>query len=248
MTGLRGAVGFLTRLPVGTDREAWETFRRRPASVVAAGYLVGALVGLLFFVGLPAPTVAFGFPILLVAVTGITHADGLADLSDAAVVHDGETTEEFRRSVLKDSDLGVGGTLALAGLVAGLVMAGLGLTGLEPIRAAGLVVASEVSAKLGMALLACLGTAPFEGLGEQLTSVSDRTDLVAPVVLAVPAGLATWPSPAAGVALVTGVVVTLVVWRWATATLGGVNGDVFGATNELARLAALHAGVTWTLV
>ena len=29
--------------------------------------------------------------------------------------------------------------------------------------------------------------------------------------------------------------------------LGGVNGDVFGAVNELARIVALHAGVVaWT--
>ena len=39
----------------------------------------------------------------------------------------------------------------------------------------------------------------------------------------------------------------LVVVRWADGALGGVNGDVFGAVNELARVVALHAGVVaWT--
>ena len=35
--------------------------------------------------------------------------------------------------------------------------------------------------------------------------------------------------------------------RWARRRLGGVSGDALGATNELARVAALHAGViAWT--
>jgi len=250
----RGAVGFLTRLPVGTDLAAWEAFRRRPAAFVPVGYLVGALVAVPFLLGLPAPTVALLFPIALVLVTGINHADGVADLADAAVVHDeGEPTDDApfaaRRRVLKDSAVGVGGTIALAGLVAGLVLAGLALAGMPTFQAVGLVVASEVSAKLGMATLACLGEAPFDGLGAQLTRVSDEDDLLGPLLVAIPAVLATVPTLGAFVALVAGVGTALVIRRWAADNLGGVNGDVFGAANELARLAALHAGVVaWTLL
>ncbi|TVT93597.1 adenosylcobinamide-GDP ribazoletransferase, partial [Haloferax volcanii] len=40
----------------------------------------------------------------------------------------------------------------------------------------------------------------------------------------------------------------LLVRSWGRARLGGVSGDLLGATNELARAAAVHAGVvTWTL-
>jgi adenosylcobinamide-GDP ribazoletransferase len=50
------------------------------------------------------------------------------------------------------------------------------------------------------------------------------------------------------VALLAAVATALAVERWANAHLGGVSGDVLGATNELARLAALHLGViAWTL-
>ncbi|WP_247381896.1 adenosylcobinamide-GDP ribazoletransferase [Halorientalis brevis] len=249
----RGALGFLTRLPVGTELESWEAFRRRPAAFVPVGYLVGALAAVPFALGLPAPTVALLFPIALVLVTGINHADGVADLADAAVVHEeGEAADDAnlaaRRRVLKDSAVGVGGTIALAGLVAGLVLAGLALAGMPTFQAIGLVVASEVSAKLGMATLACLGEAPFDGLGAQLTRVSDEDDLLEPVLVAIPAVLATVPTPVAFVALVAGVGTALALRRWAAANLGGVNGDVFGAANELARLVALHAGVmAWTL-
>jgi adenosylcobinamide-GDP ribazoletransferase len=242
---LAGGVGFLSRLPVGTDLRGWEAFRHRPVAFVPAGYLVGALVALPVLLGLPAVTLAVVYPAALVLVTGINHADGVADLGDAAVVH-GDVEERVR--VLKDSQLGVGGTVALVLLFAGLALGALGLAGQPVLQAAGVVVAAEVGAKLGMAMLACLGTAPFEGLGSQLTAVSDRSDLLAPMLVALPAAFLSWPSPAAGAALAAAVVTTILVWRWADGYLGGVNGDVFGATNELARVVALHAGVVaWTL-
>ncbi|MFB6083247.1 MAG: adenosylcobinamide-GDP ribazoletransferase [Halorientalis sp.] len=244
----RGALGFLTRFPVGTDRWAWAAFRHTPAAFVPVGYLVGALAAVPVLVPLPVATAAVLFPLGLVALTGINHADGVADVGDAAVVHGGEDPVAARRRVLKDSSLGVGGTLALALLVAGLVAAGAALAGLPPRVALAVVVAAEVGAKCGMALLACLGTAPADGLGAQLTRVSGPRDLFAPVLLALPAAVLTLPSPAAAVALGAGPLATLAFWRWAAARLGGVNGDVFGAANELARVVALHAGViAWTL-
>jgi adenosylcobinamide-GDP ribazoletransferase len=244
----RGSLGFLTQLPVGTDRRAWAAFRRTPAAFVPVGYLVGVLAAVPVLAPLPVATAAVLFPLTLVALTGINHADGVADVGDAAVVHGGEDPIAARRRVLKDSSLGVGGTLALALLVVGLVAAGAALAGLPPLVALAVVVAAEVSGKLGMALLACLGTAPADGLGAQLTRVSGERDLLAPVVLALPAAVPGVPSPAAAVTLGAGVCTTLLFWRWADVRLGGVNGDVFGAANELARVVALHAGViAWTL-
>ncbi len=247
---VRGALGFLSRLSVGTDRRAWEAFRRRPVAFVLVGYFIGALLSVPFLLRVPAPTVAILFPAVIVAVTGINHADGLADLGDAAAVHDASDDDmhDARWRVLKDSALGVGGTIALVLLVVGLVLAGLGLVALPRFQAVGVIVASEVSAKLGLALLACLGEAPFDGLGAQLTRVSTDQDLLGPTLVAVPAAFASWPSGAAGIALVAGAGTSLVTLWWANRALGGINGDVFGAANELARVVALHAGVVvWTL-
>jgi adenosylcobinamide-GDP ribazoletransferase len=244
-----GALGFLTRLPVGTDLRAWEAFRRTPAAFVPVGYLVGAAAAVPFFLPLPTATLAIAFPVLLVALTGINHADGVADVGDAAVVHSqGEDEIAARRRVLKDSAVGVGGTLALALVVAGLVAAGAALAGLPPVAALAVVVAAEVSAKFGMALLACLASAPADGLGAQLTQASGENDLLFPALLALPAAFLGVPSPAAAVALVAGILTVLALRGWADRNLGGVNGDVFGAANELARVVALHAGViAWTL-
>jgi adenosylcobinamide-GDP ribazoletransferase len=238
---LRGGIGFLTRLPVGRDADAWDAFARTPAAFVPAGYLIGGVAALALLVPGPAPVGAFLFVLALYGVTGINHADGVADLGDAAVVHG---DPDRRREVLKDTIVGVGGVLALSLVVAGLALAGLALGGLSWSTAAGVVVAAEVGAKLGMAALACIGEAAHEGLGERLTAASGPASLAVPAVLAAPALALTLPGLAAAGALAGALAATTLVLRWSRRALGGVNGDVFGATNEVARLVGLYAGVT----
>ena len=244
LTAVRGALGFLTRLPIGRTEEAWLALGAAPAAMVLAGYVVGGLVALPFALPLPTVTLGLAYVVALVAVTGITHLDGLADLGDAAAVH-GEPAR--RREVMGDASLGVGGTVAVAVDVLGLTLAGVALAGL-PIRVAlGLVVASEVGAKLSMVVLSVLGRAAHEGLGASLTGARPRHLIVAGV-LAAPGAVLAWPTVAGAVSLATALAVALGILWWARARIGGVTGDVFGATNELARLAALHAGVVaWTL-
>ena len=247
LNALRGAVGFLTRLPVGHDEAAWDAFRAAPWTFPVVGVLVGALVALPLLLPFGTPTTAFLFVLAVYAVTGINHLDGVADLGDAAVVHG---TSEDRRAVLKDTTVGVGAVLAVGLVLVGLATGGLALAAL-PVGAVGLVVASEVGAKTATALLVCLGAAPHEGLGSALTASAGERDALPVVALALPVlptGLAVAEPLAPVAALLAGVATGLLVWRWARPNLGGVNGDVLGATTELARVAALHAGVVvWTL-
>ncbi|MFB6205619.1 MAG: adenosylcobinamide-GDP ribazoletransferase [Haloglomus sp.] len=261
---IRGALGFLTRLPVSHEGRAWVAFQGTPLAFPAVGYVVGvaAAIPLVGFsaVGAPAPVAAAATLAALYLVTGINHLDGLADCGDAAAVH----TVERRREVLKDTTTGVG---ALAAIAIGLIGTALGLLAVAqlgrgtlagpllgdgvpapPLRAAGLVVAAEVGAKFGMAAIACFGEAITDGFGAAFTGRATPGLLVGPVVVVLPAVLLTGVSPVAPVALLTAFATALVVLRWARSRLGGVNGDVFGAANELARLAALHAGaVAWVV-
>jgi adenosylcobinamide-GDP ribazoletransferase len=246
LTALRGALGFLSRLPVGRDERAWNAFRAAPWTLPVAGYGLGVLLasvvaGALSF-SVPAPTVSFAFLLAVVALTGINHGDGVADLGDAAVVHGGP---ERRREVMGDTTTGVGGTLALVLVVAGLALAGLDFRVLDVLTAAGLVVASEVAAKLAMAVLVTLGTPAHEGFGASVAGDLGPVDLALPVVLAVPA--LALPGVVVGAAvLVSGIGTAAGLLWWSRRRLAGVTGDVFGAGNELARVVALHAGlVAW---
>lgn len=245
--GIRGAIAFLTRLPVRSDRDEWDRFRAFPASFVLVGYLVGAIASIPFLIGgsfgAPATSVAFGYVFVIVALVGIPHLDGVADLGDALAAHG----EGASRRALKDTKTGVGAIVAVGLVLVGVALAAIELTSLGLTVAVGLVVAAEVGAKLGMATVACVGTASHEGLGSAFTGSAEPALLVGPLLAALPALLFA-PLPAAVAAVAAGPIVALWLVRWADGALGGVNGDIFGATNELARVFGLHAGViVWTL-
>lgn len=244
LTALLGALGFLSRLPVGRNDRAWRAFRSTPIVFPLVGYVLGPLVALPLILSEPAPTVALLFVGGVYVATGINHVDGVADLGDAMVVH-GEAAD--RRRVMKDTAVGTGGVLTVAFVVLGLGTAGLAISAL-PTKAVLLVVVAEVGAKLGMGILVCLGSAAHEGLGSALTANARPRSVVPAVLAASPSILLTWPRLLSGLAaLLVAIVVALLSLRWARRYLDGVSGDVFGAVNELARVAALHAGViVWT--
>ena len=243
LTAVRGAVGFLSRAPVGQDGEAWDAFRATPVSFPIAGYVIGVVLAVPFLLPISAPLTALVFVTWVYVVTGIPHADAIADLGDAAVVH-GPPDE--RQAVMRDTTVGVGAVLALGLVLLGLWTMGLQLAGL-PLRVLGLVVTAEVGAKLAMATIACLGRPAHEGLGSAVAGDLRPRSLVLPIIAALPAAALTWPNPAAAVGLAGAFAAALVVLAWASRRLGGVSGDVMGGANELARLAALVAGViVWT--
>ncbi|WP_435363031.1 adenosylcobinamide-GDP ribazoletransferase [Haloarchaeobius sp. DYHT-AS-18] len=256
LAALRGALGFLTRLPAGHDEAAWDAYRQAPVAMVPVGYLVGVLCALPVVVGnllaLPATVVGFGYLLAVYLATGINHLDGVADCGDAAVVH-GSPAD--RREVLKDTTTGVGALAAVGLVLVGLALGGVAVAGLPLAGAVAVVVASEVGAKAGMVLLVGLGEAAHEGFGSALMADAGRGTTASGIALATPVVLLGVPTPDwQPVAVVTlaalgaGILVALVALAWADDRLGGVSGDVFGATNEFARVAGLHVGViAWTL-
>jgi adenosylcobinamide-GDP ribazoletransferase len=248
VAAVRGAVAFLTRLPVGGGESEWNAFRRSAYTIPLVGYLVGGVAGLAFFLPLQPTTVVAVYLVVLYGFSGITHADGLADVGDAMAVH-GE--QDRRREVLKDSATGVGGMLLLGVTLVVLTLGALGFAGSSSMTAFRLVVAAEVGAKLGMGLVICYGRPAHEGLGSQLVGRLDPSAYGPAVLVAVPAVLAAPNESTAALlgCVVAGPLVGAVMLTWGHAALGGVNGDVIGATNELARAVGLHLGVTlWILL
>lgn len=242
--GIRGGIAFLTRFPIHADEGDWGRFSSFPAAFPLVGYLIGALVAVPFVVPtIGATTAAFGYLLALVLVIGIPHLDGVADLGDAMAAH-GDT----RKKALKDTNVGVGAIVAVAIAVLGLVLAGIEIAQLPVLVAVGIVITAEVGAKLGMATVACLGTASHEGMGSAFTRGTDARLLLGPILVSLPAVFVFTPFPIGFAVIAAGPLVAVLLVRWATRTLGGVNGDIFGATNELGRVLALHMGViAWTL-
>ncbi|GAB7019862.1 adenosylcobinamide-GDP ribazoletransferase [Halostagnicola bangensis] len=248
ISALRGAFAFLTRLPVPQAEGDWDAFLSRPWTFPIVGYVVGWLVAIPVLLSgyLPAAAVAFGYLLAVYAVTGIHHLDGVADLGDALAVH-GDV--DRRREALKDTTTGVGAILAVSLVAAGLAFGGLALTELDTLTAVGIIVVAEISAKLGMAAMACLGSTEYEGMGGTLTDVVGPLGFGISLLVALSMIGLTWPTPTA-VATVAGALFGVgLAWFLAVRHLGGLNGDIFGAANEIGRVAAIHAGViAWMLL
>ncbi|GAB3022524.1 adenosylcobinamide-GDP ribazoletransferase [Natronobiforma cellulositropha] len=245
--GVRGGVAFLTRLPVDHHEGDWAAFLARPVVFPLVGFGVGVLAALPFLAAgsLPAATVALGYLLAVYLLTGVHHLDGVADLGDAAAVH-GDPAR--RRAAMTDTTTGVGALLAVSLVVAGVALGGLALAGAPLQIAIAVVVAAEVGAKLAMALLACLETATHDGMGARVLEAADPKAALTPLAVALPAAALAWPHPAAAVALGGALCGACLPWAWARRNLEGVSGDVFGAVNEVGRVAGLHAGViAWTL-
>ena len=245
---LRGAIGFLTRIPVRAGEAEWEAFRRTAYSIPLVGYLIGALAGVAFFLPVQPPTTVAAYLVAIYLVSGITHADGLADVGDAMAVHG---DRERRLAVLKDSATGVGGTLALSTTLLVLTLGALAFAGVNSMTAFRLAVAAEVGAKLGMVLVISYGRPAHEGLGSQLVGTLDHRAFGGALLVSLP--VLAFAPPGATMALVgafvAGPLVGLAMLTWGHRALGGVNGDVIGATNDIARAVALHLGVSaWILL
>jgi adenosylcobinamide-GDP ribazoletransferase len=245
LNALRGGVGFLSRIPIGNDESAWKAFSETPVVFPIVGYLLGAVLAVPLTAPIPAVSAAAIFVFSVYLLTGITHLDGVADLGDAVAAH-GAAVD--RREIMQDSAVGTGGVLAVALVVFALGTAGVQLAAM-PTKAVSIVVVAEVGAKLTVGMLVCLGSGSHEGLGSALTSNATALSAVPVTVVGIPALVLTWPYPVVGAVTLTASVLSgLVVLLWARRYLGGVSGDVFGATNEIARVVAVHAGViAWTL-
>ncbi|MGH9157677.1 MAG: adenosylcobinamide-GDP ribazoletransferase [Acidimicrobiales bacterium] len=240
MNGLVGAVAFLTRIPVDGGRTGHDAGAASLAATVPWFPVVGAVVGvttaatyaagLRFLPTVLAATLALAAQILL---TGALHEDGLADVADAA----GGASPEERRRIMDDPDHGTFGVLALVLSTVARVAALAGLDGVQALAA--LPAAGALGRGTAVAMMGAV--APVAGRGglaagyrRALSRRRVAAGLTAAVVMAAVA-IGVWVLPAVALAGVT----AWILGRWARRKLGGVTGDVLGATVIVVEVAAL---------
>lgn len=240
MSGFLGAIALLTRIPVAAQvRDSTELARAVPwFPVVGAG--IGVLIALLYALCstiLPpflAATLAVTTGVL---VTGAFHEDGLADVADAFA---GGFTRERRFEILNDPRLGTFGVLALISSM--LVRVG-AISALDRRSALALIPAAHaLSRAAGIVLMRRLPLARSDGLGARYaTAVTRGGEAVGVVVGTVLCAvfIGRWSIAAVVVAML----VTVGMGALARARIGGIAGDVLGATQQVAELAILLVGV-----
>jgi adenosylcobinamide-GDP ribazoletransferase len=238
---IKNLMAFLTIIPVGMDPD-WLT---DSASYMYLFPLVGAIIGLL--AGLFAwlllnilPSLVVGILTLgiILLLTGLHHTDGLLDFGDG-IMYIGSPKKKIE--VMHDQRTGAGG-LAL-GLVTILATASC-ITDLNKNSIIQSLIVSEVSAKLAMVIMAWVGRSAHKGMSTHFVNAmhSKYRSLRLVVALLIAFGIAICLMRIVGfAAVIAGLAVALVLMGVSNRHFKGVTGDVFGAGNELARLASLIA-------
>lgn len=235
------AVAFvlLTRLPLphlpgsAFDRQARAAWAF-PAVGLVVALLAGAVGWMALWLGLPAPVAAglvLGAQILL---TGAMHEDGLADTADGLW---GGTTPARRLDIMKDSQIGTYGVLALilsVGLRWGALAALMAGEFLGP-----LIAAAALSRAVLPGLMTALPFARGNGLSRRV-GVPGRA--ISAVSLALGFGLALLAvGPVALLLLVLALGMAVAVGTLARAKIGGQTGDILGAAQQVGEIAMLLA-------
>jgi adenosylcobinamide-GDP ribazoletransferase len=236
VSGLVGAVQFLTRVPIRT-RQAIPASRSVPWFPVA-GALIGLAVGAIAagMYELVPPGVAAAVAVLAgVLITGAFHEDGLADTFDAIA---GAFTRERRLEILDDPRHGTYGVAALCGSIVLRIVC---VASVGPAAAfAGLVSAHVLGRSAATVTIVSQPSATRHGLGA--TAVRDVP--TTPAVIGAISGVAV-TAVAVGwwIAVLVPVVVVSTAMMVAVArrALGGVNGDVLGAVEQLGECATIVA-------
>lgn len=238
---VKNLVAFLTVIPVGMDQNCLTD---------AANYmwlfpLIGAFIGLLtgttawlllnILEGSVVGILTLG---LILLITGLHHTDGLFDFGDGLMY---QGPPERKIEIMHDQQTGAGGLslgiitiLATAFCIAQLTRA---------IIIQGLII-SEASAKLAMVIMAWMGKSAHKGMNTYFVDAMHGQYRIIRLVaaLSIAFSIAISLLNIAGFAAITaGLVVAIILVEISKRHFKGVTGDVFGAGNELARLASLIA-------
>lgn len=242
---LREQISFLSTLPVkeGRIEEIAKGFWLFPV----VGLIIGSLVYvacLLSFKVFPENIASLVTLTSLYLITGLIHLDGLADFSDGLMAN-GDVNRKI--AAMKDVKVGISGTFFL------LIILLFNLYSIREICSTetGLmlgffaaIVISEVSAKLGMCTILVSGEGIGSGIGS--TFIDNVSKKMYPIAVVISIILAILVSDYhMFLTVFAGACTSFLILYLADKSFGGINGDVIGATNEIARTVTL---ILWVVL
>lgn len=236
MRSFLNAVQFLTLVPVRSPATLDDDWLLRAVKYFP---LVGVCIGLFSALVLFLASMAWSgiVPALLavaasIALTGALHEDGLSDTADGL---GGGRSVQARLDIMKDSRIGVYGTLVLGLGVALRVGA---LASLSPLVGMVALVAAHSAARfppiIVLRTLKHTGDPASAKVSYLGRPVGGREVLFgAVVVLLALLPLAAWSIPATMVALLFGALPVVWLCRLARKLVGGYTGDILGAVEQV---------------
>ncbi len=217
------------------NRIAWAA----PVAGAAVGFIGALILALTAWLGLPPLLCASLSTAALVAVTGALHEDGLADVADG---FGGGATRERKLEIMRDSRIGAYGAVALAlALILRVGALAASLEGPFGRAALSLILVAAMSRAGALVPLALLPPARADGAGAAAGRLEGSALAAAwgsTLVIALGAGLVALGLVHALVAAVLSAAAALGVVALARRAIGGQTGDVAGAAQQCAEVAA----------
>lgn len=235
------AFSLLTRLPIPVDHDiagerAAEATWAYPLVGAVLGFAVGVMGMLLGWIGTPPGIAAAVILAAFAFLTGAMHEDGLADCADG---FGGAAEPDKRLELMKDSRIGAFGAIAL---VIVLIARWNGFDSLQPGWLPFLLMAVAAASRAPMVLaMYLMDNARKSGLSASVgrpPAVSVALALIIGLVACVAgAGMA------GGLIFFWALLGAIPVLLLARRLIGGQTGDVLGASQQCAEVAALAAAV-----
>jgi adenosylcobinamide-GDP ribazoletransferase len=210
-----------------------------PLVGAAVGVAAGAVLLFAHGLGLPPLVAAFVALAALVVLTGALHEDGLGDVADG---FGGGRTPDDKLRIMRDSRVGTYGVVAI---VFSLALRAAAVAALPAVLgAAAIIAAAALSRAMLPAILRWLPSVRPAGMGAEAGRPPLRAVAAAAVIGGLVALIALGPVTAllaAALAAIGAAAVALLARR----QIGGHTGDVCGAAQQTAEVAALLAVVAW---
>jgi len=219
---IAGAIGFFTTFPIGRDARSFEALRRNLFILPVAGLFAGVVIGALSYLF---ASVGVGFLAILavLAVEGINHVDGLADLGDAMFVENAR-----KKEVLKDTKTGVGGCILICLYLLTIAFSAERMGAFQLFLA---LITLEVSAKFAMLLLLSTSKPLWDGLAKTIMEFADRKQAFAGFIISTAILIPVQQFFPAIQIFLFSIALVLVYRAYVIRAFGGINGDITGALN-----------------
>ena len=234
---------FLTRFPwPGSKVPEDVALARSVWAFTTVGVVIGAITGLTLWlaalVGLPPLVAGVVTVALYLLMTGGLHEDGLADTTDG---FGGGAARERKLEIMRDSRIGSYGAMALMLALIGRVSAYAALAPHHPFKIYVVILCAATWSRFWMAsMLVALPSARTEGLATAAgrPSCLNAAFGIIWAMIAMIVAIA-WVSPWSPLPIALSALVLAALGLLTLRQIGGVTGDVCGATQVLTELTIL---------
>jgi len=234
---------FLTRIPMPSQSYDEGSLARAVKFFPIVGLFVGAGAALIHFLLVPHLSryaAALFVLVYLVLITGALHEDGLADVADG---FGGGRDREHTLLILRDSRIGAYGALAIVFSIAGRLFLLASLQNVTTYLIVGHVLCRWTALPLSYFLPAARSQNPevYAGQGARIAQLTPLIDVISGTLFSF--FVAIFFLRSRSVAPILSVVsISLLSGFYYKRKIGGVTGDCFGATNQLAEIAVFLCG------